>query len=82
MTNPNNKSDTDFFTADLVEVTIDGDKLWVDIDGQNRFRVYRIKRLSVTDRRERASAAIWLSVVAFGVLALLSFFHNYNGGFP
>lgn len=44
---------SDIFSADLVEVTIENDRVWIDIDGSNRFRAYRIKRLVLTDRRPR-----------------------------
>jgi hypothetical protein len=50
-------SDTDLTSADFIQITIeaDGRKLWVDVDGQNRFRAYRIKYLAIADRRPRGS---------------------------
>jgi len=46
-------SETDFTKADLVEVRIspDGTKIWLDVDGINRFRVYNTKRVIVHDDR-------------------------------
>ncbi len=48
-----NREDTDLIKADLVEVRIspDGTKVWVDVDGINRFRVYNSKRVIVHDDR-------------------------------
>lgn len=43
---------TDFNRADVVHITIDGDKVWVDVDGLNRFRCYNAKQIVVTDRSE------------------------------
>jgi hypothetical protein len=45
--------DIDLTKAEVVEITIsdDGTKIWVDIDGPNRVRVYRIKQLVLRDRR-------------------------------
>ena len=44
-------SKTDFTSVDDVSVTIENDRLWVDVNGFNVFRAYRIKRLEITDRR-------------------------------
>ena len=43
----------DLNEADLVEVRIspDGTKVWIDVDGINRFRVYNAKRVVVHDDR-------------------------------
>lgn len=44
---------TDFKHAKTVEITIshDGKKVWVDVDGMNRFRVYNAQLIVITDRR-------------------------------
>ena len=47
---------TDFREAESAEITIaqtsEGIQLWVDIDGMNRLRAYRVKTLVVDDRRK------------------------------
>jgi hypothetical protein len=45
--------DLDLTQAETVEITISecGTKIWVDIDGRNQVRVYRIKQLVLRDRR-------------------------------
>jgi hypothetical protein len=46
--------DLDLTQAEVVEITVsnDGTKIWVDIDGPNRVRVYRIKQLVLRDFRD------------------------------
>jgi hypothetical protein len=46
--------DIDLTQAAVVEITIsnDGTKIWVDIDGPNRVRVYGIKQLVLRDFRD------------------------------
>lgn len=41
----------DRYCADDVAVTITNDRIWVDVDGTDSVRIYRIKRLSIDDRR-------------------------------
>lgn len=45
---------SDFYSADIVEIMIDADetKVWVDVNGRNVFRAYRIKRLALNDHRQ------------------------------
>lgn len=49
-------SSVDLTSAQDVHITIDEDsegvKLWVDVDGFNRTRIYRIKELIISDRRK------------------------------
>jgi hypothetical protein len=41
----------DLHHADDVAVTITADRVWIDVNGANVFRAYRIGRLQVDDRR-------------------------------
>lgn len=43
----------DLTRADSLEITIseDGTRIWIEIDGSNRVRIYNINQLKITDRR-------------------------------
>ena len=41
----------DFKCAESVEVVIDRDRVWVNVDGVNAFRAYGVKEIQVDDRR-------------------------------
>ena len=48
---------TDIYSADGLHIVIDrnaeGIQVWIDDETGNRFRAYRVKNLTITDRRDK-----------------------------